>query len=658
MRAHLLCASLIGVAGAALGQANDPSPSALAGLSLEELMSVDVVVTSASRHAQSLTHTAAAVYVISAEDIERSGASAIPELLRLAPGVHVARIDTSRWAVSIRGFNDQFANKLLVLLDGRSVYTPMFSGTWWDVLDVPLADIERIEVVRGPGGPLWGANAVNGIINIITKSSERTAGGALELRGGNLDRALGRVRWGQWGESGGWRVWGQYSDRGPTQLQGGGEGFDGWHMGQLGFRVDRKLTDRDELLVQGAVHDGAVHWSPTFAAPPPFYVSTGRSHSNLTTASVQSRWTRSYDDGGEFLLGGFVDYSEREFHVSFEERTNVFIESHRRWLVGAHDLTLGASVRTSSSDVRNGFVFSLTSPERTITRTSLFAQDQIELAPERWSLILGARLEHEDVVGTYLQPSARVLYTPSEHQTWWAAASRAVRTPSQVEQDIALVVGVIPGPPDQFVTYFGARDVEPETVDALELGYRARPHERLTIDATAYFKRYSDLIQYQQGAPIPSGLDVIVPFTASNVAEADSLGFELSAEWLARSDTRVSLAWTLQELDIKATGAGSVSESEEGYSPSSNARLRVQHDFDDDWRADLLVWRVEQLENGNVPAYWRLDLGLQRQLDGRGRLSVGVQNLFHDGEREFGTNLFGATNESVLAAYARLELGF
>jgi iron complex outermembrane receptor protein len=631
----------------------------LAELSLEQLMQLDVVVTSATRHAQPLSRTAAAVYVIGADDIARSGASSIPEVLRLAPGVHVARIDSSRWAVSIRGFNDQFANKLLVLLDGRSVYTPLFSGTWWDALDVPLADIERIEVVRGPGGPLWGANAVNGVINIITKSSAQTSGGALELRAGDFDRALGRVRYGATDERGGWRAWGQIADRGPTQVQGGAEGLDDWDLGHAGFRVDRKLTERDELLVLGHAYQGLIDSGQTLAAPPPLYVSSGRSRSNAAGASLQSRWTRAFEDGGEFMLGGYVDYSERELDVSLEQRSNVFVEAQRRWRLGVHDLTVGASVRSTSADVRNGFVFTLASPERTISRTSVFAQDEIELVPERWALILGARVEQEDVVGAYAQPSVRLRYTPDEHNTFWAALSHSVRTPSQVEQDIALVVAAIPGPPDQFATYFGSRDVDPETVDAVELGYRARPSERVTVDATAYFKHYSDLIQFQAGAPFASGADFIVPFNARNVAQADSYGFELALEWLARDDTRLELAWTSQQLDLRAEGGASpVDQAEEGNTPSSNLRLGVRHDLNALWGADLLVWRVEALDNGDVPAYWRLDLAVQRRLEHGGRLSFGAQNLFHDGEREFGTNLFGATNESVAALFVRLELGF
>jgi iron complex outermembrane receptor protein len=639
----------------------DSEPSTdLDELSLEELMGVDVVVTSVSRSEQSLSRTAAAVYVITAEEIERSGATSIPELLRLAPGVDVARLDSNRWAVSIRGFNDQFANKLLVLIDGRSVYTPLFSGTFWDVQDVPLRDIERIEVIRGPGGPLWGANAVNGIVNIITKHSSQTAGAKGSLTVGDYDRTIGFLRWGESAENSSWRVWTKYLDRASSQAPGGGDGGDEWELPRIGFRTDRKLSERDELTLQGDFFDGHVHNTfANVAAPPPQYAFSGEGRTDVAGGSLQSGWTRAYAEGDEFRLGAYLDYTSREVFLFDEQRTNLGLELQRRMPFGAHDVTVGAALRVTHADSDDRFVLSLNSPERTISRASLFFQDQITLTPERWALILGARLEHEDVVGAYAQPSVRLLYTPDERQTWWCALSRAVRTPSQIEQDMTFVAAVIPGPPDQYVTYFGERDLEPETMDAVELGYRVRPSDRLSIDAALYCKRYSDLVQFLPGTPFMSGPDVVIPFFGANVAEADSYGFELSTEWLARDDTRVSLAWSVQQLDIES-GAGPLpaDDAAEGQSPSSQVRLRVQHDFDAHWRTDLFLWRVERLETGDIPAYWRFDANLSRRISDRGSLSVGVQNLLHDDEREFQPTTFGASNEVVTSVYARLDWSF
>lgn len=649
------------LAGLCSAQETASPSSDLAQLSLEELMSVDIVVTSATRHEESLSRTAAAVYVITAEDIERSGATTLPELLRLAPGVDVARLDSNRWAVSIRGFTEEFANKLLVLVDGRSVYTPLFSGTWWDTVALPLELIERIEVIRGPGGPLWGANAVNGIINIITKHTSRTVGGRATVFAGNFDRALGYVRWGETSETGSWRVWGQYADRGETQNLGGasGSGDDAWQQGRMGFRADRRLSERDELLIRGDAYVGESNNDYVLAAPPPQYAITGGERTDIAGANLQLRWRRALEGQDEFVLHGYVDHGKRDVIAFNEERTNAFVESNRRWIRGAHDVTVGASVRTTHSATDDRFQVSFASPDRTVTRGSLFVQDAIELSPQRWRLLIGARVEHEDVIGFFTQPSVRLLFTPDERQTWWAAISRAVRTPSQAEQDLQAVVTVIPGAPDRFVTYFGDRDVDPETVDAAELGYRIRPTERVSIDAALYFKHYDDLIQYAQGAPFVGGGGIIIPFTAANAAEAESYGFELSTEWLVRDDTRLSLAWTVQQLNLTANSSGATySEVAEGRVPESNVRLRVQHDFNARWRADAILWRVEERETGSLPGYWRMDASVQRRLGDRGTLSAGVQNVFHDGAHEFDQSLFGGLNESIAAFFVRLDLNF
>ncbi len=660
--APLACsfAAWLSACGFATAQSGDPEPSVnLDELSLEELMGVDVVVTSASRHEESLSDTAAAVYVITHEDIERSGATSIPEVLRLAPGVDVARLDSNRWAVSIRGFNDQFANKLLVLIDGRSVYTPLFSGTFWDVQDVPLQDIERIEVIRGPGGPLWGANAVNGIINIITKHSSETAGGLVSATVGDADRAIGYVRFGETSENSSWRLWTKYLDRAEPHTKSGGGDAD-WSLGRVGFRSDRKLTERDDFTVQGDFYEGRLdnEYQP-IAAPPPQYSFSGEARSDVVGGSLQSGWTREFAERNELRLGVYADYSERDVFLYSEQRTNLGVELHRRLPWGAHDVTVGAALRVTRADSTDRFALSMNSPERTISRASLFFQDQIILQPDRWELTLGARLEHEDVVGAYAQPSARLLFTPDERQTWWCALSRAVRTPSQIEQDMQLVAAIIPGPPDQYVTYFGDRDVEPETMEAVELGYRVRPTDRISLDAALYYQRYDDLVQFRQGAPVMSGPDVVIPFAPVNAGEADSYGFELSGEWLARQDTRVSLAWTVQEIDVHpGSGSSAADSAAEGTSPSSQVRLHVQHDFNSKWRADVLLWRVERLDTGDIPAYWRLDANLHRRISDRGSLSVGVQNVFHDGEREFEPSVFGLSHEVATAVYARLNWSF
>jgi iron complex outermembrane receptor protein len=639
-------------------QASDGQTLDLAELSLEELMNLEVVITSASRHEELLADAAASVFVLTSDQIERSGATSIPELLRLVPGVEVARIDSNRWAVSIRGFNEQFANKLLVLVDGRSVYTPLFSGTFWDQLDIPLGDIERIEVVRGPGAPLWGANAVNGVIHILTRHTRDEPHRRVSVTSGDLDRALVDVRLGDADERGGWRAWARLVERDETLALDGSRGEDDWSLGHIGFRTDRRVGERDELLFQGDAYDGTVHNDFLLSAPPPQYLATGRTRSEVRGGSLQFRWTRALANADELVLATALDRTERELLPFDEERTNAFAEVQRRIRSERHDLTLGASVRSTHAAIEDSFQIAFDDEHRTTTRTSLFLQDELTLVPERWSLILGGRLEHEDLVGVYAQPTVRAVFTPDERQTWWCSLSRAVRTPSQAEQDVSIVTAVIPGSPDTYVTFRGDRDVDPETVDALELGYRTWLGARCSLDVTLFAQRYSDLIQFQPGTPEPFGADVLLPFEAANVADADSHGIELVADWLMLDDTHLSTAWTLFDLDLHSSSAATpVDQSAEGDSPSSSLRLWLQHDFDQRWRADAILWRVEHLENADVRGYWRLDANVHRSLGEHGQLSLGLVNLLHDEEPEFGSGIFGPSNEVETNFTVRLVLG-
>ncbi|MBI5433517.1 MAG: TonB-dependent receptor [Planctomycetes bacterium] len=644
----------------ALAQDVEDSGADLTELSLEDLLQLDVVVTSASKHEQTLARTAAAVHVITAQDIERSGATSLAEVLRLAPGVDVARLDSNRWAVSIRGFNGQFANKILVLVDGRSIYTPLFSGTLWDTADMPLEEIERIEVIRGPGGALWGANAVNGIVNVITKRAEDTVGGLVTMTLGDLDRVLGYARHGASAENGAWRAWGRWTDRGPTGDPAGGDGEDDWSLASVGFRGDFRANDRDTWTLQGGGYAGRVDGALTAAAPPPQYVSTATDHADVDGATLQSRWQRTFGEGDALAIQGYVDHYRRDHSFFVEERSTLGLEFERHLPLGAsHAVTWGASTRASHSDTEDTFVVAWRDNQRTDVLFGAFLQDEVTLVPDRWSLTLGTKAEHEDSTGSNLQPSARLLFSPSERQSWWCSVSRAVATPSQAAQDVELVQAIVPGMPNQYVTIFGDRDVEPETVDAIELGWRVRPTERLECDFAVHFDRYHDLILFEPGAPYVSGTDVIVPLVSTNAPEAEGFGVEAHIDWIASDDTLLTLTWTSQEIDIDPDGALSpVVEDDEITHPETQWSLRVQHDFDELWRCDALLWRVEDVELGAVPDYWRLDANVHRKLGRHGSVTLGVQNVLHDGEPEFGDGYFNASNEMRSAFYVRTTWSF
>ncbi len=638
----------------------EPQQPDLTELSLEELMKLEVTVTSAARHEQSLSKTPAAIFVISADDIRRSGATSIPEVLRLAPGVNVARLDSNRWAVSIRGFNGQFANKILVLVDGRSVYTPLFSGTWWDTLDVPLQDIERIEVIRGPGAALWGANAVNGIINIITRPASETQGNLASVTSGTVDHFLGYVRHGGELDDGHWRAWASYIDRGSTDDLSGKEGHDDWDLFHAGFRVDRTPDPRDRWTFAGDAYTGRVNNELAVSAPAPQYAFNGAAESDVWGANLQARWTHAYGERDEFSLLGFVDHTSRTLSVFAEDRTTASLDFQRRMPLSARqDFTWGAALRGSYSATEDTFQIAWRDNSRMETMFSAFAQDEIVLEPGRWTLTAGAKLEHDDFSGWNLQPDLRLLYTPSESETWWASASRAVRTPSQAEQDLHAVIRVIPGAPDQVVEYLGDRNVDPETLDAFQLGYRVRPTERVSLDAVAFYNHYRNLIVYEPGTPFLSGTDLIVPLTASNVLEARAYGIELAADWTPGEDTRLSLAWTAQETQVDTHGSTAPDAREaEGLTPENQLRLGLQRDFAEQWSGDCTLYWYDRLELGSIPSYWRGDLSLEYHPSASQRFSIGVQNLFHDDGVEFGPSTFSPSNRMDSALYLRASWSF
>lgn len=637
-----------------------PPPQDLTELSLEDLMNVEVTVTSAARHAEPLSKTPAAIFVLTSEDIRRSGATSIPELLRLVPGVNVARLDSNRWAVTIRGFNDQFANKLLVLVDGRSVYTPLFSGTWWDTLDVPLEEIERVEVIRGPGAALWGANAVNGIINIITKDAAVTQGNQLAVTVGDMDRLLGYARHGGELDDGHWRTWVRYSNRAGLEQQNGQEGQDEWELLHAGFRIDRAPNARDHWMISGDAYAGFVDGTLGVAAPPPQYAFNGANSTDVWGANVQSRWTRSYGARDELALQGFLEHTDRTLSIFAEGRSTLGFDLQRRSpLSERQDLTFGAAFRESFSVTEDSFNLSWRDNRRLDTMASVFAQDEIVLEPGRWKLTLGAKLEYDTYSGFAPQPDLRLLYTPDERQTWWASASRALRTPSQAEQDVTAVVRVVPGPPDQYIEYQGNRNVEPETLDAFEIGYRVRPAESVALDATAYYNHYRDLIVYEPGTPFLSGANLIVPLVATNKPEADSYGAELAADWSPDENSRLSLAWTLQKVQVDPHGSQAPdAQDPEGLMPESQVRLRGEHDFGDKVSLDSTLYRIERLQTGSIPGYWRLDASLEYHPDAHRSFAFGAQNLFHDDAPEFGPSTFNPSNRMEAGVYFRASWSF
>jgi iron complex outermembrane recepter protein len=402
--------------------------------------SMDTPVTSVTREASTVGRSAAAVFVITNEMIRRSGVTTIPDALRMAPGMEVAQGNSNSWAVTCRGFNNGMADKLLVLIDGRTVYSPVSGGVYWDVQDVLLEDIDRIEVVRGPGGTLWGANAVNGVINIITKSAKDTQGAYIGVIGGTVERSTEMARYGgKIGEDGHYRVYGKYFDRGSFDGQDIHQnspptprpGDDAWNQGRAGFRADWDVgRDRSNgFTIQGDHYQGIEGSMDSFSFPQTVFGSTF-----FTGENVLARWRHVYDDDCDWTLQAYYDYAHRDTMLNSERvRTTDIDYVYRFPLSERHQITCGAGYRYIQDNLpTNNPDFASIPTDRNYYIASQFAQDEIEIVPEKVRLILGCKLEENSYTFFEYQPTIRAMYTPDRKHTLWGAVSRAVRTPTRI----------------------------------------------------------------------------------------------------------------------------------------------------------------------------------------------------------------------------------
>jgi iron complex outermembrane receptor protein len=625
---------------ALLGQS--PSPD-LSQASLEDLMNLEV--TSVSKKEQKLSKTGAAIFVITQEDIRRSGATNIPDLLRLAPGVDVARVDANRWAISIRGFNDQHANKVLVLIDGRSVYSPSFSGVFWDMVDVPLEDIERIEVIRGPGGTVWGANAVNGVINIITKNAQSTQGGLLAAGTGSEDRANGLVQYGgQIGQNGDYRVFGRYFDVGNSVFPNGQQAADGWMAGHAGFRSDWNLTPRDTLTVQGdflktdesqtitTLFDNALPLEKTFNDP-----------LRATAANMLARWNRTLENGSEMSLVVYDDYS-RHLDLGFLDAQNTVDADFQDHLAlgPRNDIVWGLGARMIDSDYGNGYDFTLVPQHRMDHLFSAFFEDELRIT-NALSFTIGSKVEHNSFTGLEFEPSAQLVWTPSVKQTVWLSASRAIREPSSVDAGIQNDVAAVPlGATVAILQALGNPNIKAEELRDFETGYRAQASKRLSLDVTGFVSLYRNLesiaelppyVTTQQGVPY-----LILPSIFVNGAEARTYGAEFSGNWNVTSRWRVMPGYSYFHLHVD--GDSSTLNPPPGVSPNHQFQVRSRLDLPRHLEWDNTLAYVSKLATGNIPAYVRLDSRIGWRLGEFVEFSVVGQNLLTPRHAEFSDTFY------------------
>jgi iron complex outermembrane receptor protein len=620
------------------------SPQDLTQLKLEDLMNMEV--TSVSKKEQKISEAASAVFVITSEDIARSGANDIPDLLRMVPGVEVAQINSSKWAISIRGFNGQYSNKLLVLVDGRTVYTPMLSGVFWDAQDVLLDNIDRIEVIRGPGATVWGANAVNGVINIITKKTSDTQGAFATAGGGSYEHGFGAARYG--GRLGGatsYRVFADGFDRNHFPTPFGLNGNDDWEMVHGGFRVDTSASAQDSITVEGDANSGnagEVAGSVVSISPPINGLLDLRDR--YSGWDLLSRWNHTSSAHSETSLQVYFDRNTRS-DTTYGFGVNTFdldFQHHIGWGT-RQDFVWGLGYRVSSDDTLATLRISFTPAGRTTQLFSSFVQDEITILPERLYLSLGTKLEHNDYTGFGLEPSGRIAWTPNARNTLWAAVSQAQRTPARSDTGILVNLAALSGPNNipMLVGYTGNPNEKAERETSVETGYRARLSSSVSLDSTIFFNHYGDLVSVEPGSPLfdadPTP-HLVVLSRFANLLYGETHGFETLVNW------KVTRRWTLSpsysfltmHLHREASSADLTTAPEtEGSVPTHQAQLRSQVNLPLHLQWNAAANFVGSLPALAVPSYTRLDSNMTWQAGERFSISLVGQNLLHDRHLEY-----------------------
>lgn len=608
----------------------------LTTLSLEDLVTTRVSI--ASRSDEALFGVAAAVTVISNEDIRRSGVTSIAEALRLVPGMQVARLDGSKWAISARGSNSRFANNLLVLIDGRSIYTPVFSGVYWEIQDLMLDDVAQIEVIRGPGATLWGANAFSGVINIVTKTAAKTRGTLVKAGAGSEERAFGAVRYGaRLGQHSDIRIFARSFDRDEqVDLQGRSNG-DSWRGGRIGFRADWTLASEDRLMLQGTVYDAQVNNGLFFfQAEPPFSIQA-QDEVDLDGGHLLARWERRFSATADMALQVYFDRTHHEELYLGQRHHTVDVDFQHRFSPDPrHEVVWGAGVRMVDDDLRESFMLSLDPDARRVTHYSTFIQDDIAFQDERLHLILGSKLEHNAFTGLEIQPNVRALWAPRGQHALWAAVSRAVRTPSRVETEGQLVLSSVVQEQDTapdvpiFTVGSGSADLRSQKILALEMGYRLRPTSHLFLDLAAYYHFVDDLVATSNG-PFEYRTDpdqVILPALINNAGEGRSYGVEVLADWEPSSAWRLHTSYSYLKMRRIDQESGLVDRSPHVLQLRSHSMLSAR------WSLDGALRSVSERPIQDIDGYVELDVRLAWDA-GRGlELSLIGQNLLHAEHQE------------------------
>ncbi len=635
--AMLLTLGLVCFPGSGLAQQPDSSPSAeaLKKLSIEQLMNLQV--TSVSKRPERLSQTASAIQVITQEDIRRSGAASLPEALRLATNLQVAQVDSRQWAISARGFNSTTANKLLVLIDGRTVYTPLFSGVFWDVQEVPLADIERIEVISGPGATLWGANAVNGVINVITKDAKDTQGLLLSGGGGTEQRGFGTVRYGAaLGSTVRARIYGKGFGRDATALPSGQDSTEDWHLWQGGFRMDWDAATVNRVTLQGDLYDGRIG-----------QLSAG--DIAVSGGNVIAKWSHTLSERSSLAAHLYYDRTHRDIPRLFGEDLDTYdVDLQHATRLGArHDVVWGLGYRLINDRVVNTDSLAFLPAHVARQWFTGFVQDEIALVTNRLHVALGTKIEHNDYSGFEIQPSGRVSWTPSPSGTLWAAVSRALRTPSRIDREL-----FFPGQAPYFLA--GGPDFHSEEELAYEVGYRHQQGS-VALSVATFYSRYHGLRSLEQvNPPTP------VPLVIGNGQDGESYGAELTADYRVTDRWRLRAGYT--ELRVHVWPNPGSTDRSRGATESQipDRQFLLLSSVDLPGHLGLAGWfrAIDDINNQLVPAYAELNATLTWQPTSNLDLSLVGQNLLHDQHREFGASTSPTRRDIERGVYGAIAWRF
>jgi iron complex outermembrane receptor protein len=615
----------------------------LTQLSIEDLMNIEV--TSVSRKEQRVLDVAAAIFVITQDDIRRSGMTTIPDLLRMVPGVNVAQLNAGRWAVSVRGFNSLYANKLQVLIDGRSVYNRMFSGVTWDSQDLMLDDIDRIEVIRGPGAATWGANAVNGVINIVTKDAGASQGGLVRVDAGRMGTQAA-ARYGGIAGRTQYRVFAQWTGREESLLAPGSGADDEGYSITTGFRADRPTT-RGAFTLEGAFTAGRTRalWdnlNPDTAGIEPIV----HDPSDTWGGHVLARWTHTRASGTSLQVQSFVDTSRRDEPVGLYSRKLVEVDAQVRRAFGArHDVVVGAGVRGVSEtlDGRNGV--SVTPANERSSLLTAFVNDDITLVADRLSLTLGSQIQHDSFAGFGVQPTARIMWKVHPRQRLWAAAGRALRTPSLTDRRIQVDMPPMPSMPAQneiplVVRFVGNPEARTERFTDLEVGYRLDLGRTASLDVTGFVGRYSRLVTTEIGPPeirfVPAP-QILLTTRRDNLLSATTRGAELAGHWAPAPTLRLDGSVTVFDYDPRLAPASTDPDAARHDARAPKTQWQARAAFTPSTRATFTaaLFHVGKLRNLGVGAYTRADITGEWQWTDRVSIMAIGQNLLDAAHREF-----------------------